>query len=203
MLQSNKLSCLNRESWPILVGKISILLPLRSNTSNEDRQSISSGISFISQPLNCSRSNEESLLILVGSTQPLHLSSEQPIKLNCLSPCRFSNEGGSSLTPVLSKSSVSKSSIFSKISGKPSRFEQKARRRLPRDFSLQILVETLFSLSQRRKSKVSRLVRHSIDEGTSSIGVYHNLSLTTFPEICGNSVRLTHQAQSISMGDLK
>lgn len=66
-----------------------------------------------------------------------------------------------------------------------------------------MLVETFFSLLRNFKSKVSRLVSHSMDEGTSSIEVDHNFSSATFAEICGNSVRLTHHEQSIFMGELK
>ncbi len=60
-----------------------------------------------------------------------------------------------------------------------------------------MLVETLFSLLHLFICKRWKLVRHSIDEGTSSIAVLSKYSLVIFPESCGNFVRLTQEVKSI------
>lgn len=104
----------------------------------------------------------------------------QDVSKNCWRPTRFASDEGNSLIEVPCKERTAKCSIVSMISGKFLNFKQPWRKRLLRDFNLQMLVGRISSLVQWSRSNMTRLDRHCIEEGTALISVWLKFKFVIF-----------------------
>ena len=115
-------------------------------------------------------------------------------------------EEGTFFMAVQHKLSSSKPSIFPMFSGKLSNFKHPKRSRELSNFKLQMVLGRHTRFMQYLRVNKVRLVKHSIDEGNSSIAVPLNLSTfrpLTFPRFFGNLSIFKHQERSRDSSDFK